>query len=385
MDKPRLRPVQAVPIEYKGRPCVQIFDPTRLSDKPMVMSREALYILPMFDGTSTVRDIQAELIRRTGQLVLSDDIRGIIEQLDEALLLDSERFRVHVRELAAAYRRAPARRATGAGSAYPADPAALKAQLDGYFAAEFPDGLEPGANASGRLVGIVSPHIDFDRGGPSYAHAYAPLAREAAEADLFVVLGTAHFAEGSLFIPTAKSYETPFGTLATNEELVHELARRGGGDALFAEELVHASEHSIEFQAVLLKHIFGDRPVEMLPILCGALETHVPDGQSPREVAEVSDFLDALAEVVRASGRTVCTIAGADLSHVGRFFGDDFRGRAHGGRRAGRPREPRLRRAARRRRPLRADPGRRQRTPRLRRPAPLRAPRHDGGQPVRAA
>ena len=47
--------------------------------------------------------------------------------------------------------------------------------LDGFFL--HPDG--PGAvdgAASGPLAGILAPHIDFQRGGPTYAWAYRALA-----------------------------------------------------------------------------------------------------------------------------------------------------------------------------------------------------------------
>jgi AmmeMemoRadiSam system protein B len=138
-----------------------------------------------------------------------------------------------------------------------------------------------------------------------------------------VVLGTAHQAQDALFTLTRKSFQTPLGTLPTNADLVEALARRYGRD-LFAEELVHRGEHSIEFQAVWLQHVLSGRPVEMLPVLCGSMERAVGDERQPRELPEISDFLDALREVVRASGRRACGIAAADLSHVGRQFGDDY-------------------------------------------------------------
>jgi len=324
VDYPKMRPVQAIPVRDEGRVFLQIFDPSRLSDRVIVVPQEMAYIIELFDGTNSIVDIQTALMRRFGQLILSEHIAEIIRQLDKALLLDSEHFEAHVREVEEAFRSGAVRHATSAGTGYPDDPTALAAQLDGYFTADGGPGLPQPGSGSGDLVGLIAPHIDFQRGGPSYAHAYKALA-ESCDADLFVVFGTAHFAHRkSLFIPTRKSFETPFGTLATSEALVDALLQRCGSD-LLAEEIVHKNEHSIEFQVVLLQHVLRGRPIEMLPVLCCSTEEAVGDAASPRDVAEIRDFLDAVREVVAASGRKACAIAGADLAHVGPQFGDEFR------------------------------------------------------------
>lgn len=323
MEKPRLRPIQAVPMRDGGRVIVQIFDPARISDKVLAVPQETMFLLSLFDGTRSMVDIQAELMRRTGDLVFSSDIQSIIEQLDEALLLDSDHFRTHVRELEEAYRNSPVRKACSAGNGYPADASKLRAQIDGYFAAEDLSVAPSPAPSDARLVGVVAPHIDLERGGPSYAHAYAALAAGAADAELFVVFGTAHFSSDALFILTRKSFQTPLGTMRTNAELVDAVAERAGGD-FFRSELVHANEHSIEFQVIFLQRLFADRPVEILPILCGSTDSAVAGDQCPRDVEEVAAFLEAVRSVAAESGKRVCTIAAADLAHVGAHFGDDF-------------------------------------------------------------
>jgi hypothetical protein len=62
----------------------------------------------------------------------------------------------------------------------------------------------------------------------------------------------------------------------------------------------------------------------MLPILCCSTEEKVGDAASPRDIAEISDFLEAVRDTVAESGRRTCAIAGADLAHLGRQFGDEF-------------------------------------------------------------
>ena len=322
MDKPKLRPIQAVPVRDGERVLVQLYDPTRLSDQVAVVPQEMLYLLSMFDGTHSIVDIQAALTRRSGRLVFSHEIERVVEQLDEALFLDSERFAAHVRGLTEAFRQAPVRAPCSAGAGYEAEPEELRRQLDGLFTLDGGPGKPKPGSGDGSLVGLVAPHIDLERGGPCYAHAYKALAEEC-DAELFVVLGTAHFAAESLYILTRKSFETPLGTLRTDQALVDAVDERVDGD-LFAEELVHRNEHSIEFQAIFLQHLLDGRDIEMLPILCCSMGGAVAEEQSPREVEAIGSFLDALRDVVAESGKRACVIAGADLAHVGHHFGDEY-------------------------------------------------------------
>ncbi len=325
MDNPKLRPIEAIPLRQRGEIVVQVFDPTRVSDKVLIVPHEMLVLLSLLDGKHSIVDIQAALMREFGELVFSEKIEAVIRQLDDALMLDSEHFRSRLAEMAEEFRRAPVRRPASAGSAYPADPAALTALLDGLMGQHGESRVTTRASAAtpaSPLVGLVAPHIDFQRGGPSYGHAYRALAEDCS-ADLFVIFGTAHFCQEALYILTRKSFQTPLGTMPTDESLVEALAKRYRRKP-FEEELVHKNEHSIEFQVLCLQHVLRGRPATILPVLCGPMESKVGDRASPREAPEVADFLDAVREVVKDSGMRACGIAGADLSHVGRQFGDEF-------------------------------------------------------------
>ncbi|HEY3355769.1 MAG TPA: AmmeMemoRadiSam system protein B [Polyangia bacterium] len=171
---------------------------------------------------------------------------------------------------------------------------------------------------------VVAPHIDLGRGGPVYAQAYQPLLDDIA-ADLYVILGTDHNGEGSLYSLTRKSYETPLGLVQTDEEAVAAVARRGGGPALLRGEINHRREHSIEFQAVFLRYLAArrqdDRAPLILPILCGSFHEFIEGEADPATDARIADLCGAVAEVAR--GRRVVYIAAADLAHVGPQFGDE--------------------------------------------------------------
>jgi AmmeMemoRadiSam system protein B len=160
---------------------------------------------------------------------------------------------------------------------------------------------------------LIAPHIDFSRGGPVYAHAYRAL--EGCDADLYVVFGTAHASPPQLFTLTRQDFATPLGPVATDRGVVDAIAAELGEEELFDHELVHAGEHSCEFQVVWLRWLLGERPFRIVPVLCSSI-SHLgsPDAETER-------FLTALARAT--AGRNVCYVAGADLAHVGPQYGDE--------------------------------------------------------------
>ena len=132
-------------------------------------------------------------MRRHGELVDSERIRGILQTLDEHGFLDSPSFAERRAAIEEEFRASPARAAAHAGGAYAGEPDALRAQIDAFF--EEPEGpgrIEwPATPGDPPLRGLIAPHIDFHRGGPAYAWGYRELA-ERADADCFVILGTCH-------------------------------------------------------------------------------------------------------------------------------------------------------------------------------------------------
>jgi len=193
------------------------------------------------------------------------------------------------------------------GSVYPAEPGALREALDRVLA--LPAGAGPAPAGPVRLV--IAPHLDYARGAAGYAHAYRALA--AADADLFVVFGTAHSTPPHLFTLTRLDHDTPLGPVPTDAAAVARLAEALGEEELFEDELTHREEHSIELQLVLLRHLVR-RPFTALPVLCSSVSA----GRDP--ALATAAFLRALERAV--AGRRVCYVAGADLSHVGPMYGD---------------------------------------------------------------
>ena len=320
-ERPRLRPVEAFASQVQGRPVVCLRDPMRLSQAVVYVPQETAAILGLFDGQHSLLDIQEAFARSFGSLLFREHLLGIIQSLDEHFLLDSPRFTRHRETLEAEFRRAPRRGALLAGQAYASDAPAVRRQLDGYFtAADGPGGSPPSPSAP-QLAGLVLPHIDFMRGGPWYAWGYREV-DGAPPADRWIILGTVHAPIRQAFALTRKDFDTPLGVVETDRDFVDRLLAAVGPRYL-EDELAHRAEHSIEFQTVFLRHVTPpERPLLIVPVLCGSLHRCVEERRSPAQAREIESFLTALCETMTAfEGRTM-VVASADLAHVGPQFGD---------------------------------------------------------------
>ena len=89
------------------------------------------------------------------------------------------------------------------------------------------------------MRGLLAPHIDFHRGGPTYAWAYREVI-ERSDADLFVILGTCHAGMADPFAATLKPFDTPLGPAPVDRDFFEALERRYGG-GLLASEAAHRS------------------------------------------------------------------------------------------------------------------------------------------------
>jgi AmmeMemoRadiSam system protein B len=318
-DAPRLRAVEAFPVEQEGQRYVALRDPAGYVAEVIMLPVDLVEVLALFDGEHPVAAIQAELLQRHGEQVARASLEQLIGELDAHGFLESPAFARRRAAIDDAFLGAPRRPASHAGGAYPDDPAELRSRMDGFFTS--PQG--PGAVGDfqgGGVSGLIAPHIDFHRGGPAYAWAYRDLA-ERCDADLFVIFGTCHAGMADPFALTRKDYDTPLGAARVDREVVEALAARAGQDC-FGSELAHRNEHSIEFQAVFLSYLYaGRRDIRIVPVLTSFAHEALARGQRPDDDPRVGRFLDALADLA-GSGRRVAFIAGADLAHVGPRFGD---------------------------------------------------------------
>lgn len=305
-ERPRARLLAPTPIKVGGQQYVVVDDPEGVVPEGCAISVPLYLVLSMCDGQRTLEDIQASVVAELGRFVSLADVTDAVRDLDRHGLLEGEYASRRIEELTRAYRSAP-RPAAHAGSIYPDDAAALRRFLDSLLAK-----AAPSLPAGVEVACIVAPHIDYQRGGEVYAEAYAA-ARDHVRAETFIVLGVAHSPCENPAILTRQSYDTPLGPLRTDEEVVMAVEDALGSDA-YRGELLHREEHSIELQAVWIRHLFPE--ARMVGILCSHLS------EAREGSLEAADALaEGLRRIMHRSPGRYCLIAGVDLTHVGPDFG----------------------------------------------------------------
>lgn len=224
---PKLRSVDMRPVLQGGRTGVLLRDPLQLSDRTVIVPQRLVPLLMLCDGTRDGGALRAALAVRFGLRISSDTVERLVAALDDALLLEGERFERALDETMAEYRQLPFRKPAGAGSSYPADPTKLGQLLDSYLDA-VPDVSPDHADARG----LVTPHIDYRRGGPVYARVWKRAAEMVRAAELVVLLGTDHLGGDGQITLTRQHYATPFGVLPMAQEVVDALEGEWRGTTL---------------------------------------------------------------------------------------------------------------------------------------------------------
>ncbi|MFH1572899.1 MAG: AmmeMemoRadiSam system protein B, partial [Acidobacteriota bacterium] len=280
-----------------------------------------LFVVSRMNGANSLRDIQAHYCRATGQIVPMEQFDRLVSQLNDLHYLDGEGFRAYLAGLEETFRSLAVRPSRHAGSAYEAEADRLRRQIADFFTHPEGPGTPAGPGSAPVLRGLVAPHIDFHRGGITYAHAYKTLA-EQSEADTFIIFGTCHGPMPGRFALTEKGFDTALGVVPADREFVQCLTSRLGRDT-FLGEFAHRGEHSIELQTVFLAYLLGGcRDFRIVPILVGSFQDICAQGSSPACNPEVAEMVRAVRETMAEIPRSYCLLAAADLAHVGRRFGD---------------------------------------------------------------
>ena len=373
--RPKLRNLEPRWVLAGGERRLWLRDPLALSNAVVLVPAALVPLLASLDGTRDLRAVAFRYELQTGFALPLGAVERIVRELDLALALEGPRLQWALRHATAAYRRLPFRPPALAGQSYPADPEALDALFAGWVeaAAAAPEVPPLAALApAGAAAGVLSPHIDYARGGPVYAATWRAAIPAAATAEVVVVFGTDHCGSAGRLTATEQRYATPWGVLPTDVAGVRRLAAAAGEVHVFGEELHHRGEHSIELAAVWLHWALrragrAAAPPAIIPVLCGSFYRYVQGGlpgeapavdwpgrpaprtgggaAAPRPLgpvagpgtpaaagaaggaAEAPEAEPALAAAAAAlagalAGRRALVVAAADLAHVGPAFGD---------------------------------------------------------------
>lgn len=121
MEYPKLNPIEAFPVEHEGQRVICLRDPNRVSEKVMLISPETVFIISLFDGINSREEIQAKCEERFGERVPSEEMEQLINQLDDALFLDSKKFKEYNNKIVEDFHSSIIRPSSQAGLSYPED------------------------------------------------------------------------------------------------------------------------------------------------------------------------------------------------------------------------------------------------------------------------
>lgn len=350
--RPRLRPVRPLQLQHNDQPVLGLRDATQISDRMVVTSPLAQFILGHMDGNHEIEGIinaakaQAQQVGVPPQAIdqiTAEPIRMLIAQLDDAGLLEGPTFeamRDKVREqfdssdvlppaASADFADALVMQELGENATEEQKkamgPQKLADQLDKFMAEAMKSAENPAFDALPRAV--IAPHLDYGRGWLNYAHTYARL-RVTDRPDRVIVLGTNHFGQGTGVVACDKGYETPLGVCQADTEFLNLLKQNLGAEnaeKMLSHRFDHEREHSIELHIPWIQHVFRNPDSGEFPKVLGIL-VHDPvrnNGESyDGKGLGLDPFVQALKAAISAAPGTTLIVSSADLSHVGRAFGD---------------------------------------------------------------
>jgi AmmeMemoRadiSam system protein B len=316
-QKPQLRSVEPNWVDHEGQRYLYLRDPLNMSGLTILLPQQVAPIVMFMDGERSLSEIRAVLELQAGVAVTEADIRNIVGQLDQALMIENGSYVAAAKQALDDYRNSEFRPASHAGPVYPEEPEALTAAINEYTSA-----IEPPhpRTSGGNLVGMLCPHIDYNRGHKTYAALWEAAKPDLSDIELVIILGTDHMGSFGKITPTRQNYNTPYGSLPTDTEIVDKLAAVIGPDSAFDEEIHHANEHSIELASVWLHHYTRDLDFTVVPILCGSFHHFTTGEAQPSDDENMTAALEILAESM--TQRRTLVISAGDLAHVGPAFGD---------------------------------------------------------------
>jgi MEMO1 family protein len=317
-ERPALRDLEAIPFTQDGRTAILLRDPLQIGKQAVAVPPDVYCLMLRFDGTHTIDELREEFSRHSGQAFGKDQFLALLRQLNELLFLDNDRFRRRKALALREFRAQTVRSSAHSGVSYPEDPAEVNRMLSSLYV--HPDGAGlAGTPTSREVKALIAPHIDLRLGGPTYTHTYRFL-RESILPERLVILGIGHMGLPEFFSIARKDFQTPLGTTPCDREYISALEQTLG-PGTFGEDLIHRTEHSIEFQVLFLQHVYEDRKFSIVPVLTSFSYSDLLTRQGSD--AKIRRMIDAFRRAEENCPKRTCYIASVDLAHLGPRYGDD--------------------------------------------------------------
>ncbi|MCE9618929.1 MAG: AmmeMemoRadiSam system protein B [Planctomycetes bacterium] len=304
LNKPQIRNFQPLGMQKEGKSYVMLRDPSMLTEQQIVVMPQILQVILLFQGRETLDEIAAKT--QAPMHILRD----LVTRLDEVGLIWGPRFEELERVAKAkitAHGHFPMSVSAGLGK----DAQTCGEALDKWL------GEMEDPEIEGTILGLVAPHLDYQRGWPGYAAAYKALNKDQ-KPDRVIILGTNHFGIGDGVVVSEFGFLTPFGKMNPDKAVLAFLEKSLGSKRIYADQIDHLGEHSIQLHIPWIQHLYGEVP------LVAALIPNpmVPPVADDDERATTDQFVTAVRTALAELGGRNLVIASSDLSHVGPQFGD---------------------------------------------------------------
>ena len=353
-QKPKIRAVRAFPAKHGEQVVLGLADVQQITDRVVFTTPLAQFVLGQMTGQNSLEEIaslgatQASSTQgvpaEAVKALTVDNMQLLVAQLDNAGLLEGPTFSQMLAEMREEFDASeilpPGSTVQFAEMLVAQDkgedvtdeqkrelaPEMLRKSLDDFIKKALQPASDPSFDTLPKAV--IVPHLDYSRGWLNYAHVYGRM-RVVDRPDRVIVLGTNHFGSGTGVVACNKGYETPLGTCQFDQAFFDLLASKLGEEdsaAILEHRYDHEREHSIELHIPWIQHVFGDAETDASPSVVGIL-VHDPIRNSGASYdgkgLALDPFVEALKATVDESPGTTLIVASADLSHVGKSFGDN--------------------------------------------------------------
>jgi len=304
LNRPQIRNFQPLGMEKDGKAFVMLRDPSMLAEQQMAVLPQVLQLILMFQGRETLDEIAAKT-----QAPLHI-LRDVVTRLDEVGLIWGPRFE-ELERVAKAKITEHGHFPMSCSASLGKDAQACHEAMDKWLS----DMEDP--EIEGTILGLVAPHLDYQRGWPGYAAAYRALKKDE-KPNRVIILGTNHFGIGDGVVVSEYGFATPIGKASADKSMLAFLEKTLGSKRIYADQIDHLGEHSVQMHIPWIQHFYGDVPM-LAALIPNPLVPPVADDDAR---ATTEQFVDAVRTALAELGGRTLLIASSDLSHVGQQFGD---------------------------------------------------------------
>jgi predicted class III extradiol MEMO1 family dioxygenase len=334
--KLKARYLDIKPINLNGQNLFLVSDPYKISND-FIVNPIVVLVLSLLNGNNSLSDIKSTIFRLTGIIPTDDELYNLIKFFEDNLFLLNDKFNNAYKNEIENLRKKGFLRGSLMGIIYPDDPAKAEEFL-------FNNNTDNNLNSSNlnideisnQIIALIIPHMDLKVARETYFRAYKlllnNLVKNTRDIENVFILGVSHYYHKNPISLFPLDFETPFGILKTNKELIEKInnnLREILGSEyfdLFEDILIYKSEHSIEAQIPYIKlletKLYENKVNKVNKVNELNKELNViPMIISYGNIELFNKIIDSFLSEIDIN-RTIF-ISSIDLSHVGKKFGDN--------------------------------------------------------------